>query len=281
MKPKLFLVLIFITTAFDLLAQQPSVALARVFYTLKHCRDTSLKDSIYKENMVLYIGEKSSLYASYDREIQIETIQKDLDKQSQAWTGPGLPMFKTMSGTRKTNNQALYIFQNDKKIFTKEYLMKNYLYEEPLDEINWQLVNETKNFEKIKAQKATATFKGREWVAWFAPEIPFETGPWKLHGLPGLIVEAYDKNKEVQFLFTGFETIKQSETINTISIELPKNTLKVSLADINKLKETMHKNPREFFMAQIQLNEGKLDAKEMEGLSFKKINNPIEQPEKK
>ena len=38
--------------------------------------------------------------------------------------------------------------------------------------------------------KATCKFRGREWTVWYAPEIPYSSGPWKLHGLPGLILQA-------------------------------------------------------------------------------------------
>ena len=268
-----FLVISLATTA---LAQTAENSIAKASYTLKHIKDTTNRDSVYIENMVLYVGQNSSVFMSYDKALQITAIEKDLENQRQQWTGPGLPIFKSMPGTRKTTNLELYQFPQEKKIFTKEYLMRNYLYEEPLDEIKWTLINETKNFDKISTQKATANIRGREWVVWFATDIPFETGPWKLHGLPGLIIEAYDNKKEVQFLFAGFETINQTEKNNIFSIELPKEVLKVTLKEINKLKEAMYKSPRDFYMAQAQLMEGKLDAKEMAGFSTKKINNPID-----
>ena len=39
-------------------------------------------------------------------------------------------------------------------------------------------------------QQATTTFRGVAWTAWYTEEIPSSAGPWRLRGLPGLIVEA-------------------------------------------------------------------------------------------
>ncbi|MBR9914941.1 MAG: GLPGLI family protein [Algicola sp.] len=72
---------------------------------------------------------------------------------------------------------------------------------EKLPKINWELMNETKLFGKITARKANGTYRGREYTAWYTMDIPLPFGPWKLHGLPGLILEAYDQDKEIYIYF--------------------------------------------------------------------------------
>lgn len=67
--------------------------------------------------------------------------------------------------------------------------------------INWLISNEHKKIGQFNCQKAEAKFRGREYSAWFTTEIPLPYGPWKLNGLPGLILEAYDTDKEVYFYF--------------------------------------------------------------------------------
>ena len=46
---------------------------------------------------------------------------------------------------------------------------------------------------------ATSDFRGRRWTAWFATDIPVSDGPWKLGGLPGLILEAYDQGDDYRY----------------------------------------------------------------------------------
>ena len=48
-------------------------------------------------------------------------------------------------------------------------------------------------------QKAECDFRGRRWEAWFTPEIPVSEGPWKLKGLPGLILYARDTTGQYSF----------------------------------------------------------------------------------
>ncbi|WP_344831466.1 GLPGLI family protein [Chryseobacterium ginsenosidimutans] len=63
------------------------------------------------------------------------------------------------------------------------------------DKIIWNISKETKDIQHYTLQKATARFGGRDWIAWFNKDIPFNEGPFKFSGLPGLIFEIYDTKK--------------------------------------------------------------------------------------
>lgn len=47
--------------------------------------------------------------------------------------------------------------------------------------------------------KAIARFRGRNYIAWFTPQIPLPYGPWKLIGLPGLILKVYTADRKIFF----------------------------------------------------------------------------------
>src|SRR5690625_804013 len=61
------------------------------------------------------------------------------------------------------------------------------------NKIDSHITEESKEIVKYIAIKAEVTFRGRDFEAWFTPEIPISAGPWKLHGLPGMILEVNDK----------------------------------------------------------------------------------------
>jgi GLPGLI family protein len=85
------------------------------------------------------------------------------------------------------------IDHNKKEIFILDELFgKNFLIKDNYNTLKWNITSESKDIAGHSCVKATTTFRGREWVAWFASDIPVPYGPWKLYGLPGLILETYD-----------------------------------------------------------------------------------------
>lgn len=66
--------------------------------------------------------------------------------------------------------------------------------EEPRTKIQWTITSDSKEIAGYKCTKAIAQISGRQWEAWFTEAIPVSFGPWKLRGLPGLILEAHNKN---------------------------------------------------------------------------------------
>jgi GLPGLI family protein len=85
-----------------------------------------------------------------------------------------------------------------------------YLIEDSLPAIRWQTYPQTKVLDgSTEVQRARGQYRGRWYTAWFAPSLPLPHGPWKLGGLPGLILEAYDDEREVVFLFQGLRTVKR------------------------------------------------------------------------
>lgn len=81
-------------------------------------------------------------------------------------------------------------------------------YTEPTPKQNWQIGNETKTIVGYQCQKATCSFRGRNYTAWFAVDIPLSYGPWKFCGLPGLILKVQDDAKEYVFECVGIEQQK-------------------------------------------------------------------------
>lgn len=122
------------------------------------------------------------------------------------------------------NVQKIYIDIKNKKIDEIKYLKTIFIVQDTLNFPNWNISKESKIINNHLCQKATAVYKGRNYEAWFTTNYPSIYGPWKLNGLPGLIILAYDQKKEVYF--EAIEIIKTNEIIeesndsyNTISLK--------------------------------------------------------------
>lgn len=97
-----------------------------------------------------------------------------------------------------------YLSDNTMRCYDSAGLDK-YYYDEPIDEISWEISDSTKTVLGCECVKASADFHGRKWIVWFSPEIPVANGPWKLGGLPGLILEAVTADGQYSFIPTGIE----------------------------------------------------------------------------
>ena len=84
-----------------------------------------------------------------------------------------------------------------------------YLYEEPLDLMDWKVSFETKEILGYQCFKAECDFRGRHWTAWCTMQIPVQDGPWKFCGLPGLILEMEESQGHYAFRCIGIETRKK------------------------------------------------------------------------
>jgi hypothetical protein len=85
---------------------------------------------------------------------------------------------------------------------------RSHWYADTLFPMDWTLLEEEKQIGGIPCRKAITFFKGRRYVAWYAPSITQGDGPWKLGGLPGLILEAHDEAEEWHMTMLSMQTVK-------------------------------------------------------------------------
>ena len=110
-----------------------------------------------------------------------------------------------------TKIQKIYFDFKTKKYQEVKYLKEELVVQDTLNLPNWNILDEIKNINNHQCRKATTTFKGRNYEVWFTSDYPTKFGPWKLNGLPGLIIIAKDENKEV--FFEASEIFKTNDNI--------------------------------------------------------------------
>ena len=89
---------------------------------------------------------------------------------------------------------------------------ERFFYSEDTPQLNWEVGDSTKTILGYECFFASVDYHGRKWIAWFTPEIPVAAGPWKLQGVPGLILEATTVDGLYSFVADG---IQQTEKFIT------------------------------------------------------------------
>ena len=178
-------------------------------YDLSFVGDTAHADKHIDETMMLKVGAKSSLFYSYARFRMDSLIE--MDKA----TGASQEIID--EHMKQDNSQVNYqIFKNypeGKLTMLDPVASSNFRCEEKTELPAWELHPDTATILTYTCYKATCRFRGRDYEAWYTPEIPRSDGPWKLQGLPGLILKASDSRKHYTFICTGIEKVRGEETI--------------------------------------------------------------------
>lgn len=76
---------------------------------------------------------------------------------------------------------------------------KTFIYTETEEYPEWEMLSGEQNILNHHCKQARASYRGRTYTAWYTPEVPMPVGPWKLGGLPGLILKAEDDKGEYVF----------------------------------------------------------------------------------
>jgi GLPGLI family protein len=176
----------------------------RFFYEYRFISDSTNKADVKTELMLLDIDKNGSSYYSRDKFIADSTSKADLEKQLKLNSGninisrsdkPGQVSYKV---TKRYPDFKTYLFT---KVSSDSYKV------EEDQKPEWKILPDKQKIGAYNAQKATTSFGGREWTAWFTTELPFQDGPYKFYGLPGLIVKIEDKTGSHSMTLIGNKTI--------------------------------------------------------------------------
>jgi len=177
----------------------------RFFYEYKFIPDSNNKEDVKKEMMLLDISKTGSSYYSHDKFVSDSTSAAEVKKQINSGSGnisinrrekPGQVSYKV---TKSYPDFKTYLFTT---ISTDKYKVV----EDKRPE--WKILPEKQKIGEYNAQKAVTSYGGREWTAWFSADIPFQDGPYKFYGLPGLIVKMEDATGSHIMTLVGNKTIQ-------------------------------------------------------------------------
>lgn len=267
----------------------------RFFYELKYKPGKDMDER--KTTMaILDILKEKSIYQDYLMVSQDSILKIEVEQMMKSG------QFKDLSKSIKEPNFSYKVtktYPNMDIKYTEQILQDKISYDDKT-KFDWKISSEQEKIGSYNTQKATTSFGGRKWTAWFTTDIPFQEGPYKFHGLPGLIVKIEDESKDYSWelkankKIPNYEEESYAEKLQKQFTDSKGNVLTVSREKFNKLYDAYKKDP--FGSMRAQMAQIPSDAKMPDGTSISQMlkeqeaklkerlnenNNPIEKETEK
>lgn len=218
----------------------------RVIYTFSQEVDKQREKVLLTDTMALVVNHNQSLYYDWNKqrndsvqaakaEIPMEKIKsvsvvKDemvlQDKLAQLEE----PTFITDNSKgqsakilkNRSNNTIITLDKGPLQGRESTYLQVD----EVLSPQDWEITEDTLTVLNYLCQRAETTFRGRNYIAWFTLDIPVNDGPWKLYGLPGMILKAEDSQGMFKFEAIGINQASDEKIELPSDLKIESGTLK-------------------------------------------------------
>ena len=182
----------------------------QIIYQLTYQTDSTDLESRGQLDFELLLNDSLSLFESLRKWRDDSTYYASKETKSVTiglWpVNPFNYQIIKTGGTIKTYDSPFGINLNGKDVI--------YYYEEPLQDLNWNITTDTMTIANMLCQRADLHFGNRHWTAWFTVEIPIQDGPYKFGGLPGLVVSVSDANDFWRFEMTNIRNVTKTVVIN-------------------------------------------------------------------
>ncbi|WBV61077.1 GLPGLI family protein [Chryseobacterium camelliae] len=169
----------------------------RFIYEYKFVTDSTDRNKTDQEIMYLDIAKKGSKF--YSKKIfAADSIREDrIAKGMRDFSG--IDYGKISFAVEKSYPDYNVLFFNPLEV--------DYYKVTDQRKMDWKILPEKEKIGEFNAQKAKTEFAGRQWTAWFVPDLPIQDGPYKFHGLPGMIIKIEDKTQSHSFVLKGIAKI--------------------------------------------------------------------------
>ena len=187
--------------------ERENLQIRNFYYKLKYQAD-SLDNIKYEEVFQLSVNGDYSIFTDIVNK-KADSMEVDI-RESQQKNKPLVYSFRGVPKAKFT----FYVKKDLKnKIleFYEKIGAKHFYYKEDANML-WKLHPETKIISNHNCQRATIRKYGRNFIAWFAKDIPINDGPYKFSGLPGLIIELYDEKDSYHFQLINYD--KRNDNIS-------------------------------------------------------------------
>ncbi len=165
-------------------------------FTIQYEFEDSMRIAV--DTLVLEVGETHNKFTSVTSEREDSAT-----------------FYRSRDGVRSDYGDALRLYMDvytdkikqERRVF-HHFGVNDYFYKEKVTPLQWEILEEKETILGYNCQKARTEYGGRTWYAWYTVDVPLNYGPWKLNGLPGLILKAEDADAIFTWKAIGVEEPK-------------------------------------------------------------------------
>lgn len=142
----------------------------------------------FNDSILISFGDRyPGLNTASLPQAKLDAVLEELDATMAKWEKPHSDKYRIIKDFGNGQSKMVSIYG-----MTPQHL------EQPLKQ-DWQLTTVQQTVAGMRCYQATTCYGGRNYVAWYSPDIPISDGPYVFAGLPGLIIKISDEQNWYSF----------------------------------------------------------------------------------
>jgi len=210
-----------------------------ITYDYEYARDAAYPKEKRRGVTILQVGKRYNRFMDYN-EFRFDSLMDATAKNLKPYSETGPLMIQALKKRKFSENIIIDKQKNAETIQRTAGLVQRYQYDEPCPTLDWNLTKSDTIIAGYNCKKALIRLWGRDYIAWYAPEVEIPYGPYKFNGLPGLIFQIVDTHDNHKFTLSGLKKVSQ---YNPIYLWASKDIIKTSRDKVRKIYKNYCADP--------------------------------------
>lgn len=210
-----------------------------VTYTYRYAKDAKYPDEKREGLTVLEIGDRYNRFCDYYT-LKFDSLTDEISRGKISLNEYTSMALSSLKKSKFEENIVIDLHKNEATVQRTAGGTTKYQYEEACPQLKWDLLPGDTVISGYHCSKATTRMYGRDYVAWYAPEITMPYGPYKFGGLPGLILSVTDTADNFEFTLDG---LQKTGNFTPVYLWSSKDIVKASRDKVRKIYKNYCADP--------------------------------------
>lgn len=194
--------------------------------------DNSSKEVIeLQDTLLLAVGKSVSLFFDQEFSTKYSKWIRENRVRGRKITNPRPPIVEPMTSLKNMLDDAsdighrdvgnpihVYTYRNTGTVVSADLFGSFLRTSQQIPQFSqWTMESGSEVIMGYLCMKASSHYGGKHYTAYFTPEIPVSDGPWKFHGLPGMILKVSDDDSDFTYEAISLENFYEAVIVSSIA----------------------------------------------------------------